>query len=76
MERMGLSMTKPDPIMIAVANFNNWYKKEKVRIAKSKRKKLKNITPKKFDPVTEVEQEFGQNVDVANLKHNHNKENI
>ena len=40
MERMGLSMTKPDPIMIAVANFNNWYKKE---IAKSKRKKLKNM---------------------------------
>ena len=59
MERMGLSMTKPDPIMIAVANFNNWYKKEKVRIAKSKRKKLKNITPKEEDSddlVTELEQ--------------------
>jgi|TARA_R110002020_G_scaffold447849_1_gene660295 hypothetical protein len=37
-------MTKPDPIMIAVANFNNWYNKE---IAKSKRKKLKNVTPPK-----------------------------
>ena len=52
-------MTKPDPIMIAVANFNNWYKKEKVRIAKSKRKKLKNITPKEEDSddlVTELEQ--------------------
>ena len=59
MERMGLSMTKPDPIMIAVANFNNWYKKEKVRIAKSKRKKLKNITPKEEDSddlVTGLEQ--------------------
>ena len=44
MERMVLSMTKPDLMMISVANFNNEYTRHGT--AKPKWKKLKNVTPK------------------------------
>jgi hypothetical protein len=41
-----------------------------------KSKKIKNITPKKFDDfVTEVEQTLSIDVDVAKLKHDLDKEN-